>query len=307
MMQPFRFHPIYQPRIWGGQHMRTLLGRELPDRETAYGEAWEISDRPEAMSIVKEGEWEGMPLHRLWEEHREEIFGPGYEHFPRFPLLCKILDARENLSVQVHPPERTAQALGGDVKNEVWYVLHAEPDALIYGGMEESATEQDIYRAADAGRMEQLIRSAHLNAGEHLYIPAGLVHAIGAGHLIAEIQQNSDTTYRLYDWNRTDDSGRGRELHLKQALDSIREFRELSRDPRYLSDTPHFTSREYRLDRGERFIPQDSSRFAVLTVLQGGVGWDGRKATQGEFILSPVRSAAVTATEPDTVLLSTTV
>lgn len=217
MMQPFRFHPIYQPRIWGGQHMRTLLGRELPDRETAYGEAWEISDRPEAMSIVKEGEWEGMPLHRLWEEHREEIFGPGYEHFPRFPLLCKILDARENLSVQVHPPERTAQAWGGEVKNEVWYVLHAEPDALIYGGMEESATEQDIYRAADAGRMEQLIRSAHLNAGEHLYIPAGLVHAIGAGHLIAEIQQNSDTTYRLYDWNRTDDSGRGRELHLKQA------------------------------------------------------------------------------------------
>ena len=145
MMQPFRFHSIYQPRIWGGQHMRTLLGRDLPDRETAYGEAWEISDRPEAMSIVKEGEWEGLPLHRLWEEHREEIFGPGYERFPRFPLLCKILDARENLSVQVHPPERTAEAWGGEVKNEVWYVLHAEPDALIYGGMEKSATEQDIY------------------------------------------------------------------------------------------------------------------------------------------------------------------
>ena len=303
MMQPFRFHSIYQPRIWGGQHMRTLLGRDLPDRETAYGEAWEISDRPEAMSIVKEGEWEGLPLHRLWEEHREEIFGPGYERFPRFPLLCKILDARENLSVQVHPPERTAEAWGGEVKNEVWYVLHAEPDALIYGGMEKSATEQDIYRAADAGRMDQLIRSPHLNAGEHLYIPAGLVHAIGAGHLIAEIQQNSDTTYRLYDWNRTDASGRGRELH----LDSIREFRELSRDPRYLSDTPHFTSREYRLDRGERFIPQDPSRFAVLTVLRGGVAWDGREARQGEFILSPVRSAAVTAAERDTVLLSTTV
>lgn len=89
-MQPFRFHSIYQPRIWGGQSMRTMLGRELPDRETAYGEAWEISDRPEAMSIVKDGEWEGMPLHRLWEEHRQEIFGPGYERFPRFPLLCKF-------------------------------------------------------------------------------------------------------------------------------------------------------------------------------------------------------------------------
>ena len=211
-MQPFRFHSIYQPRIWGGQSMRTMLGRELPDRETAYGEAWEISDRPEAMSIVKDGEWEGMPLHRLWEEHRQEIFGPGYERFPRFPLLCKILDARENLSVQVHPPERTAAARQGEVKNEIWYVLHASPDALIYGGMKENATLPDIRHAAETGQMEQLIRSTHLEPGEHLYIPAGLVHAIGAGHLIAEIQQNSDTTYRLYDWNRTDDSGRGREF-----------------------------------------------------------------------------------------------
>ena len=185
-MQPFRFHSIYQPRIWGGQSMRTMLGRELPDRETAYGEAWEISDRPEAMSIVKDGEWEGMPLHRLWEEHRQEIFGPGYERFPRFPLLCKILDARENLSVQVHPPERTAAARQGEVKNEIWYVLHASPDALIYGGMKENATLPDIRHAAETGQMEQLIRSTHLEPGEHLYIPAGLVHAIGAGHLIAE-------------------------------------------------------------------------------------------------------------------------
>ena len=247
-MQPFRFHSIYQPRIWGGQSMRTMLGRELPDRETAYGEAWEISDRPEAMSIVKDGEWEGMPLHRLWEEHRQEIFGPGYERFPRFPLLCKILDARENLSVQVHPPERTAAARQGEVKNEIWYVLHASPDALIYGGMEENATLPDIRHAAETGQMEQLIRSTHLEPGEHLYIPAGLVHAIGAGHLIAEIQQNSDTTYRLYDWNRTDDSGRGRELHLEQALDSIGEFRELSQRPGYLTEMPYFTTKEYRLD-----------------------------------------------------------
>ena len=164
-MQPFRFHSIYQPRIWGGQSMRTMLGRELPDRETAYGEAWEISDRPEAMSIVKDGEWEGMSLHRLWEEHRQEIFGPGYERFPRFPLLCKILDARENLSVQVHPPERTAAARQGEVKNEIWYVLHASPDALIYGGMKENATLPDIRHAAETGQMEQLIRSTIWNRG----------------------------------------------------------------------------------------------------------------------------------------------
>ena len=306
-MQPFRFHSIYQPRIWGGQSMRTMLGRELPDRETAYGEAWDISDRPEAMSIVKDGEWEGMPLHRLWEEHRQEIFGPGYERFPRFPLLCKILDARENLSVQVHPPERTAAARQGEVKNEIWYVLHASPDALIYGGMEENATLPDIRHAAETGQMEQLIRSTHLEPGEHLYIPAGLVHAIGAGHLIAEIQQNSDTTYRLYDWNRTDDSGRGRELHLEQALDSIGEFRELSQRPGYLTEMPYFTTKEYRLDKGERFTQPDSSHFAVFTVLCGSVLWDGKTARKGEFILSPAGADAVTAAEADTVLLSTTV
>ena len=280
-MQPFRFHSIYQPRIWGGQHMRTMLGRELPNRETAYGEAWEISDRPEAMSTVREGEWEGMPLHQLWEERREELFGPGYERFPA--------------------------ARRGEVKNEVWYVLHADPDALIYGGMEETATLSDIRRAAETGQMEQLIRSTHLEKGEHLYIPAGLVHAIGAGHLIAEIQQNSDTTYRLYDWNRTDASGQGRELHMEQALDSIAEFRELCRQPGYLTEMPHFTTEEYRLDQGERFTQPDASRFAIFTVLRGSVSWDGKTARQGEFILSPANADAVTAVEPDTVLLSTTV
>ncbi|WP_300788407.1 type I phosphomannose isomerase catalytic subunit [uncultured Akkermansia sp.] len=306
-MQPFRFHSIYQPRIWGGQSMRTMLGRELPDRETAYGEAWEISDRPEAMSIVKDGEWAGMPLHRLWEERRQEIFGPGYERFPRFPLLCKILDARENLSVQVHPPERTAAARQGEVKNEIWYVLHATPDARIYGGMKENASLPDIRHAAETGQMEQLISSAHLERGEHLYIPAGLVHAIGAGHLIAEIQQNSDTTYRLYDWNRTDASGRGRELHLEQALDSIGEFRELCQRPGYLTEMPHFTTKEYRLDKGERFTQPDSSRFAIFTVLHGSVCWDGKTARKGEFFLSPAGADAVTAAEAETVLLLTTV
>ena len=259
------------------------------------------------MSTVREGEWEGMPLHQLWEERREELFGPGYERFPRFPLLCKILDARENLSVQVHPPECTAAARRGEVKNEVWYVLHADPDALIYGGMEETATLSDIRRAAETGQMEQLIRSTHLEKGEHLYIPAGLVHAIGAGHLIAEIQQNSDTTYRLYDWNRTDASGQGRELHMEQALDSIAEFRELCRQPGYLTEMPHFTTEEYRLDQGERFTQPDASRFAIFTILRGSVSWDGKTARQGEFILSPANADAVTAVEPDTVLLSTTV
>ena len=233
---------------------------------------------------------------------------PGSERFPRFPLLCKILDARENLSVQVHPPERTAAARQGEVKNEIWYVLHASPDALIYGGMEENATLPDIRHAAETGQMEQLIRSTHLEPGEHLYIPAGLVHAIGAGHLIAEIQQNSDTTYRLYDWNRTDDSGRGRELHLEQALDSIGEFRELCQRPGYLTEMPHFTTKEYRLDKRRTVYPagllplcrlHDPLRFRALGRENG--------PEEENFVLSPAGANAVTAAEAETVLLSTTV
>lgn len=287
--------------------MRTMLGRTLPDQESPYGEAWEISDRPEAMSIVKEGEWEGTTLHRLWQEHRQQLFGSGYERFPRFPLLCKVLDACDNLSVQVHPPSRTAANRDGEVKNEIWYILHALPESLIYGGMKEDASLQDIRHAAETGTMEQLICSEHLEEGEHLYIPAGLVHAIGAGHLIAEIQQNSDTTYRLYDWNRTDANGNSRELHLEQALDSIEEFRELCQQPDYLTQMPHFSTEEHHLSQGESFTQPDSSRFAVFTVLRGTITWDGKTAKQGEFILSPVHAAPVTALEENTVLLTTTV
>lgn len=306
LMQPFRCHSIYQPRIWGGQKMRTALNRDLPDHNESYGEAWEISDREEAMSTIRDGEWAGKTLHSLWTEHRQEIFGPGYDAMPHFPLLCKILDARENLSVQVHPPARTAQKWNGDVKNEIWYILQAEPEAVIYSGMDDSAPLTDIRRAAETGGMERLLHAAHLNRGEHVYIPSGLVHAIGAGYLIAEIQQNSDTTYRLYDWNRKDASGRGRDLHLKQSLDSIEEFRALNSNPAYLTDMPHFTISEYRLRQGEQFTQEDAAHFAVLAILQGAVAWDGLKARQGEFIISPVHALPVTAAEPDTVILTVT-
>ncbi len=304
---PIQFHSIYQSRIWGGQNIRTILGRSLPDNTSVFGEAWEISDRPEAMSVVVDGPWREKSLHELWEKHRETIFGSGYEHYERFPLLCKILDATDNLSVQVHPPEETAKKWNGEGKNEIWYILHSEPNAAIYSGISELTSVEELENAAKTDRLGTLLKSEHLNPGEHLYIPAGMIHSIGEGNLIAEIQQNSDTTYRLYDWGRKDKNGNSRDLHLEQALDCIREFGKLSEKPSYLTEQPYFTTTEFTLKKGEYFTQPDISHFAIFTVLRGSIEWNDQKATMGGFILSPVNALSVMATEENTLLLCTTV
>ncbi len=287
--------------------MSMLPGRELPDPHTAYGEAWEISDRPEAMSVVREGEWQGCTLHELWKNHREELFGAGYEHHPRFPLLCKLLGVREKLSIQIHPPAQTANKWGGEEKNESWYVLHAEPDAIIYGGVKDGVSPDALRQEmADHGSPENLLKPIHLKAGEHLYIPAGMIHCIGGGYLIAEIQQNSDTTYRLYDWNRTDAQGKGRELHREPAIDAFAEFCQLNRDPAYLTRMPHFSITERELAAREEFTQPDDSHFAIFTVLRGSVTLNGQDAKMGDFILSPAHAAPVKAGDDGALLMMTT-
>ncbi len=306
-MTPFRFHSIYRPRIWGGEKMSTLPGRDLPDVDVAYGEAWEVSDRPEAMSVVREGDWQGHTLHELWENHRAEIFGAGYEHHPRFPLLCKILGVREKLSIQIHPPAQTAKKWGGEEKHETWYVLHAEPDAIIYGGVKDGVDVEALrHEMEEHGHPEKLLKTMHLTAGQHLYIPAGLIHCIGGGHLIAEVQQNSDTTYRLYDWDRTDAHGNSRELHREQAIDAFAEFCQLNRDPDYLTNMPYFSTTEQQLDADQEFTQQDSSHFAIFTVLRGSICWNGHCAKTGDFILSPAHATPVKAGENGALLMITT-
>ncbi len=295
--QPFRFNTIYYSRIWGGRKFRTLLGRPLPDNDDNYAEAWEVSDRPGAVSIVKEGYWQGVSLHELWTHHRRLIFGPGYEHHPRFPLICKILDASDKLSVQVHPPTQTATKWQGEVKNEIWYVLHAEPNACLYGGLTHTCTPEQVRIAAEKGELEKLLKVIHLTEGEHLYIPSGMLHAINGGYLIAEVQQNSDTTYRLYDWARTDALGNSRELHPEQAIDSYREFLELCARPDYLTSPKEFTVEKVTLSPGQSFTQKDTEHFAIFAVIHGKILWNGTNAGTGDFILSPAHAAPVCAGE----------
>jgi mannose-6-phosphate isomerase len=215
--RPIRFSPYYQSRVWGGRRLESVLHRTLPDATTPFGESWEVSDRPEAMSTTADG----MTLNDLWLNHRTEVFGGLKSDSPCFPLLMKILDACDDLSIQVHPPAHRAAELGGDPKTEMWFIAHADPGAKIYAGLKTGVTRAQFDAALQNGTLAEVVHVIHPRTGDCLFIPSGRIHAIGAGLLIYEIQQNSDTTYRVFDWNRVGLDGKPRQLHIAESLASI--------------------------------------------------------------------------------------
>ena len=219
-LYPLKFRSIYKERIWGGRTLQTLFEKDLPE-DVKIGESWELADLPDDKSVVTNGPLAGRTLRDVVLEYTEAM--TGQTDFPRpFPLLIKLLDAQDVLSVQVHPDLATCQRTGqGDPKTECWYVIHAAPGACIYKGMVPGVTEPQFREAIENGTVEDLLIKLPVQAGECHFLPTGTVHAIGAGLLIAEIQQPSDTTYRVFDWNRVDDRGQGRELHIDRAVDSI--------------------------------------------------------------------------------------
>jgi mannose-6-phosphate isomerase len=217
---PLKFNPIYKQRIWGGQKLREVFGKQLPP-DVKIGESWELADLPDDKSVIANGELAGLTLHSAIEEYPKEI--TGNENFPLpFPLLIKILDAEDVLSVQVHPDPETCRRMGkGDPKTECWYIISAEPGAVIYKGLKKGVTKEQFAAAIEKGTIAEMLVKVPVRAGQCHFLPAGTVHAIGPGLLIAEIQTPSDTTYRVFDWNRVDDAGRARELHVAEALESI--------------------------------------------------------------------------------------
>lgn len=203
--------------------MQTLLGRELPADGGRYGESWEICDRAQEQSLTVLSDGRQVSLHELWTQHREAVFGQALlgHPAPRFPLLLKILDASEVLSIQVHPPQAVAAELGGEPKTEMWHVAAAAPGARIYAGLRPGVRQADFLQAVHAGTVADCVQVLHPAAGDTLFIPSGLIHAIGAGLVIYELQQNSDTTYRVFDWNRVMPDGTGRQLHIDASMKSI--------------------------------------------------------------------------------------
>jgi mannose-6-phosphate isomerase len=221
VLYPLTFLPIFKERVWGGREIERLYGKKLPPG-TPIGESWEISDRPGAAGVIANGPLAGRDLRWLMENHARELLGdakPAGQN--RFPLLCKILDAREKLSLQVHPPANKAAALGGEPKTEMWFIADAAPGAELYVGLKRGVTRAEFEKKIQDGSVAESFHRLHVEAGDAMFLPSGRVHAIGAGLVIFEIQQNSDTTYRVFDWNRVGLDGKLRELHVAESLVSI--------------------------------------------------------------------------------------
>jgi len=221
VLYPLIFHPIYKERVWGGREIEKLYHKKLPP-DRRIGESWEISDRPNDESVIANSNLAGKNLCWLMEHHAAEILGGAKAAAGnRFPLLCKILDAREKLSLQVHPPAHKAAELGGEPKTEMWFVADAAPGAELFIGLKRGATRATFEKQISDGSVAECFHRISVRAGDAMFLPSGRVHAIGAGLVIFEIQQNSDTTYRVFDWNRIGLDGKPRELHVPQSLASI--------------------------------------------------------------------------------------
>jgi mannose-6-phosphate isomerase len=285
-LYPLKFKPIYKQRIWGGQKLREIFGKDIPATEK-IGESWELADLPEDKSVVAEGELAGQAIGEIIAKYPKEIMGDKNFAGP-FPLLIKFLDAEDLLSVQVHPDPQTCQRMRkGKPKTECWYVISAVPGAVIYKGLKEGVTKKDFVRAIKNGSVAELLAKIPVEAGQCHFLPAGTAHSVGPGILIAEIQTPSDTTYRIFDWNRIDEqTAKPRELHIEEALESIHYDVEGERLPvttiGRLVDCKYFkTDKGRQVKDGERQL--SAGRMRTLIIISGAGKFLGGGETSIEF------------------------
>lgn len=309
-MQPIgllQFHPVLKRIRWGGRRLGTVLGKPIGE-ETDYAESWEVSCHENGLSVIAAGAFDGLTLKELIHQRPDTVLG-GRRSSDRFPLLVKFLDANDRLSVQVHPDDAHAARFqpGANGKTEAWVVLDATPGSLLYVGLKPGVDERRLRKSLAGDALEDCLHSVTVAAGDVVFIPAGTVHAIGEGILLAEIQQSSDITFRLYDWGRLGTDGKPRPLHIEQAISCI-DFdrgpvdpvspRILSEgDPRseLLVESPYFVLRRHTAAR--RFSLTAADRFRVLMVLQGSVevaaASDRRNLPRGGTVLVPACCPAV--------------
>jgi mannose-6-phosphate isomerase len=308
MMQPLMFEPILKRIRWGGRRLGTELHKPLGDAND-YAESWEIADHGDDQSIVSEGVYEGWTLRRLVESKARELFG-GERICEQFPLLIKYLDANDRLSLQVHPDDELAKQIDPQEngKTEAWVIIDVEPGSRLFAGLRDDVERNDLEEALRAGTAEELLNSFEVKRGDCVFIPAGTVHAIGEGVLLAEIQQMSDITFRLFDWGWVDSNGNPRELHIAEGVGAT-DFRRGPVSP----VVPHVIEdvgghRLEELVRGEFFVirrhtlddeataglsPDD--RFHVLMVLEGeavlGCAGEWMELGRGRTVLVPADCA----------------
>jgi mannose-6-phosphate isomerase len=287
LTQPLTFEPIFMERVWGGRRLEEFYGKELPANKI-IGESWEIVDRAEAQSVVRDGPLRGETLHDLWRDHRKEIFANVVDS-PRFPLLIKLLDARDKLSVQVHPPNELAQELGGEAKTEFWYIAEAAPNAQLYVGLPGGSTRRDFEQALQNGKVEHHVHRVPVQAGDAMFLPSGRLHAIGAGNLIVEVQQNSDTTFRVFDWNRLGTDGKPRQLHIEESLRCI-DFADYEPNLTKMLGEILVRQEHFQVEKWKLNAPRpatEAGHFAIVFCLAGEIACEDVKIKPGEFLLVP--------------------
>jgi mannose-6-phosphate isomerase len=319
MREVLRFQPLYQERVWGGRALELRLGRTLPG-QAPIGESWEIVDRTEAQSVIAAGSLQGQSFRQALAAHRVDIMGPRWPATAPFPILVKWLDCRERLSLQVHPPASVAAELAGEPKTENWYIAHTEPGAELIVGLKRGVTREQFERAISDNTLEACVHRFRVAAGDSILVRSGQVHAIDAGNLILEIQQNSDTTYRVYDWGRVGLDGRPRALHVPQSLRSI-DWHDFEPKPvrgaptsAVIADCAEFRIRRIVLGTGERLTFAAGEQPRILSVVSGAVratagselptGAEAELA-RGDNVLLPYAGAFVFVAAAPTILLLT--
>lgn len=312
-LAPLSFAPILKSVVWGGDKICALKGIEQP--EPNIGESWEICGLRGNESIVLDGTYKGLTLNELIDSFGEELLGKRVlqSQGREFPLLIKIIDARRDLSIQVHPDDGLAKARHGKLgKTEMWYIIDTEPGAKIMSGLSREITPEEYVERVANGSFEEVVAMHESKPGDTFFIPAGRVHAIGGGNLLAEIQQSSDVTYRIYDYGRLDSNGRPRELHVEQAKDAIDykvypSYNEAPADNRELVKCDKFTVS--RIDvLGNEPIPLDEGSFTVATCIRGRAvlrfPMGAKVVGAGHSVLIPAALQDVSALGRATILLA---
>jgi len=303
-LYPLLFHPVYKDYLWGGDRIIHKYGRNEPPG--IYAESWEVTERDDGMSVVANGALAGSTLRELIGTYGNDLLGTKAPP-DRFPLLIKLIDSRQSLSVQVHPDDESAARYGGEAKTEMWYVLDADPSARVYAGLKPGVGEHEFTRAIQDKSFANILRAVPVRSGDVIFIPGGRVHAIDKGCLLLEVQQNSNTTYRIYDWDRVGADGRPRPLHVKEALRVIHwdDAGDPKPDPESLPCEPPNTRAS--LLRTEYFVFErlglrapwgvspNLESFQVLFVAEGSMSlhWD-----EGELSLVAGQTVMIPASLP---------
>jgi mannose-6-phosphate isomerase len=313
MLYPLKFKPILKERLWGGCRLGSLLGKKYPNTEQHFGESWDLSAVEKSESVVTNGFLKGNTLAEIAEIYMSDLLGESvYEAYgDKFPLLIKFIDSAQALSVQVHPNDEMAQEQSDSFgKNEMWYVMEAEPDSEIIVGFTKPVNRLEFASHIKNDTVSSVLKSYKVAKGDFFYIPAGTIHAIGKGVLLLEVQQSSDITYRIYDWGRTDSNGNPRELHQElalQAIDFELQAQGLQRIPENLNvkqrliECPYFNVSRWVVDKEVNFDLYESEidSFVIIICIEGigTIVSDGNSTVsikKGELVLIPAEIANFT-------------